>query len=224
MISFPIPTLADRQIDGQKLANEKLPSDTGIRWNRGMPRSADEVVLELNAHHVAFKAFIASRVGSGTDAEDILQNGLAKAFRVADTLHDDGKALPWFYQLLRNAIIDHHRARGSSIRRDTAFGELLTALEETVEPPVGWEAQLCGCLEGVIGNLPSPQNELLRRVDLQGESVQIAAEALDITPNHASVILHRARKNLRARLETFCGDCAETACLDCDCTNSDPDL
>ncbi len=189
-----------------------------------MPRSADEVILELNAHRVAFKAFIASRVGSSTDAEDILQNGLAKAFRVADTLHDDGKALPWFYQLLRNAIIDHHRSRGSSIRRDTAFGELLTALEETVEPPVGWEPQLCACLDGVIGTLPPQQAELLRRVDLNGESVRIASQVLDLTPNHASVMLHRARGSLRARLETFCGDCANSACLDCDCTDSAPEL
>lgn len=178
----------------------------------------------LIAQRTAFKAFLTSRVGSASDAEDILQNGLAKAVRSAATLHDPGKAQAWFYQLLRNAIIDHHRSRGSAMRRDAAFGELLTALKETAEAPAGWEAQLCGCLEGVIDTLPSPQNELLRRVDLQGQSVQIAAGALDITPNHASVILHRARKNLRARLETFCGDCAETACLDCDCTNSDPDL
>lgn len=72
-------------------------------------------------------------------------------------------------------------------------------------------------------NTLKPQHAaLLRRVDLNGESVQDAAKALKMTANNASVILHRARKELRTRLEAFCGACADGACLDCDCGPDGP--
>ena len=102
-----------------------------------------------------------------------------------------------------------------SARPSAALGEDIAAA------PPGWEAQLCTCLGGVVDTLKPQQAELLRRVDLDGEYVQAAAKALGLMPNNASVTLHRARKELRARLEVFCGDCADGACLDCDCAESD---
>jgi RNA polymerase sigma-70 factor (ECF subfamily) len=184
-----------------------------------MARRPDQLATELNTHRSAFKAFLAARVGSEEEAEDILQNGLLKALQRAGEVQDDAKLTAWFYQLLRNAVVDHYRARGSIRRRDDALGKTLAALEENVvAAPKGWEPQLCGCLGGVVETLKPQHADLLRRVDLNGESVRAAAKALKITANNASVTLHRARKELRIRLETFCGDCANGACLDCDCT------
>lgn len=188
----------------------------------GMARRPDQLATELNTHRSAFKAFLAARVGSEEEAEDILQNGLLKALQRAGELQDDAKLTAWFYQLLRNAVVDHYRARGSTRRRHDVLGKTLAALEEdVVAAPKGWEPQLCGCLGGVVETLKPQHAELLRRVDLNGESVQAAAKTLKMTANNASVTLHRARKELRTRLETFCGDCANGACLDCDCAERD---
>lgn len=187
-----------------------------------MARRPDQLAAELNTHRNAFKAFLAARVGSEAEAEDILQNGLLKALKHADEVQDDAKLTAWFYQLLRNAVVDHYRSRGSARRRHDGLGEMIAALgEDIADAPKGWEPQLCGCLGGVVDTLKRQHAELLRRVDLNGESVQAAAKALKMTPNSASVTLHRARKDLRARLETFCGDCAEGSCLDCDCAERD---
>jgi RNA polymerase sigma-70 factor (ECF subfamily) len=183
-----------------------------------MSRRPEQLAAELNAHRNAFKAFLTARVGSEAEAEDILQNGLLKALQRAGELQDDAKLTAWFYQLLRNAVVDHYRARGSARRRHDVLGETIAALgEDIAAAPQGWEPQLCGCLGGVVDTLAPKHAELLRRVDLNGESVQDAARALKMTANNASVTLHRARKELRAKLETFCGDCADGACLDCDC-------
>jgi RNA polymerase sigma-70 factor (ECF subfamily) len=183
---------------------------------------ADQLATQLNAHRSAFKAFLAARVGSEAEADDILQNGLLKALQRAGELQDDAKLTAWFYQLLRNAVVDHYRARGSIRRRHEALGETLAALgEDIAAAPKGWEPQLCACLGGVVDTLKPQHAELLRRVDLNGESVQDAARAMKMTANNASVTLHRARKDLRARLETFCGDCSDAACLDCDCAERD---
>jgi len=187
-----------------------------------MARTADQLAVELNSHRGAFKAFLAARVGSEAEAEDLLQDGLLKALRHADSLHDDTRLTAWFYQLLRNAVVDHYRSRGSSRRRHDVLGETIAALGEDVAAAPDWEAHVCTCLAGVVDTLKPQHAELLRRVDLNGESVQDAARALKMTPNNASVTLHRARKDLRARLETFCGECADGACLDCDCAERDP--
>lgn len=187
-----------------------------------MARRPEQLAAELNAHRSAFKAFLAARVGSEAEAEDLLQSGLLKALKRAGELQDDAKLTAWFYQLLRNSLIDHYRARDSARRRHDALGEMIAGLgEDIVAAPKGWNAQVCGCLGGVMATLKPQYAELLRRVDLNGESVQTVAKALKMTPNNASVALHRARKDLRARLETFCGDCSDGACLDCDCAERD---
>ncbi len=181
------------------------------------PRSPAELAVALQARRAEFKAFLAARVGGEAEAEDILQAGLLKALRSGHELRDQEKATAWFYRLLRRAVIDHYRARGSERRRTEALGGLVTALEEDRAEAAAFATGACGCLDGVVATLPHPRAELLRRVDFQGESVHSAAAALGLTANHASVTLHRARRDLRARLEAFCGDCTEGACLDCDC-------
>lgn len=186
-----------------------------------MARPTDQLAAELNAHRGAFKAFLAARLGDDAEAEDLLQHGLLKAIRSAASVQDETRLDAWFYQLLRNALVDHYRSRGSARRRESQLADLVAALgEDVAPPPEAWRAQICACLGGVVDTLRPAHAELLRRVDLGGEAVQHVARSLNLTANNASVILHRARKELRARLEQFCGDCADGACLDCDCADS----
>jgi len=183
-----------------------------------MKARPDQLAAALNEHREAFKAFLVARVGSEAEAEDILQDGLVKALRHAGELQDDANLAAWFYQLLRNAVIDHYRSRGSRRRREDVLGRTIAALgEDVTAAPKAWDAQICACLGSVVQTLKPRQAELLRRVDLDGESVQAAARAMKLTPNNASVTLHRARLELRQKLQAFCGACADGACLDCDC-------
>ncbi|MDP3073737.1 MAG: sigma-70 family RNA polymerase sigma factor [Opitutaceae bacterium] len=178
-----------------------------------MPDSAPaaDLTAKLLAHRHAFKAFVASRIGNAADAEDLLQNGLVKALHRADEVKDGEKAVAWFYQLLRNVIIDHVRSRNAATKRDDAWASNAVALADDAEA----EREICACFEKMLPALKPTHAELLRRVELQGEPVAKAATALGMTPNHASVTLHRARGELRAKLMDFCGDCR---CLDhCEC-------
>lgn len=165
----------------------------------------------LLQHRAAFKAFLAARVGNLADAEDLLQNGLVKALERGGEIREGEKAVAWFYQVLRNVLIDHLRSRQAAARRDEAWAGSMPSLEGD---PVA-ERQICACFEKMLPAMKPVQAELLRRVELQGEPVAAAAAALGLTANHASVTLHRARADLRKRLIDFCGDCA---CLDdCGC-------
>lgn len=179
-----------------------------------MPQpSTPEVASALLAHRAAFKAFLVSRVDNPADAEDLLQHGLIKALQRADELKDGEKSIAWFYRILRHVIIDHARSRGAARERDHAWATDPITLADDADA----ERTLCGCFEGLLPSLKPTHAELLRRVDLQGQSVSATAIALGLTANNASVTLHRARAELRKKLQEFCGSCADGACLDCDC-------
>ena len=165
----------------------------------------------LLAHRHVFKTFLTSRVGNEADAEDLLQNGLVKAMERSGEIKDGEKAVAWFYQVLRNVLIDHVRSRSAAARRDDAWASSAATLADDHEA----ERQICACFEKMLPGLKPAQAELIRRVELKGEPVAKVAIALGMTPNNASVTLHRARAELRTKLMDFCGDCA---CLDnCEC-------
>ena len=159
-----------------------------------------------------FRAFLVSRLGNAADADDVLQNGLIKALRNASELRDGQKVTAWFYQVLRNAIVDHIRSKRAREERDDAW-----ATDQLVVPDDEIEKAACRCVETLIDELKPREAELLRKVELRNEAVSDAARSSGLSANNASVTLHRARKKLRERLQAFCGDCAAGACLDCTC-------
>lgn len=172
-------------------------------------------VAPLLAQRSQFRAFLVSRLGNEADADDVLQNGLLKAMRSAGDVEDAGKLTAWFYRLLRNALIDHVRSRSAGGRRAEAWMADAVARDEEAERSV------CACFEQLLPQMKQRDAELLRRVELDGETVASVARSLGISPGAASVALHRARATLRQRLEAFCGDCAQGACLDCDCAKTE---
>src|SRR5512145_1919584 len=85
---------------------------------RMMSESADPAVVDrLVASHREFLGFLEKRVGDRAVAEDLLQQAFVRGLDRLGDLRDDESAVAWFYRLLRNAVIDHHRRRASSGRR-----------------------------------------------------------------------------------------------------------
>jgi DNA-directed RNA polymerase specialized sigma24 family protein len=76
------------------------------------------VVVRLVENHRRFLSFVQKRVGN---AEEILQDALAKGVARAGEIRDEERAVAWFYRLLRNAVIDHWRARDVEARGAEAF-------------------------------------------------------------------------------------------------------
>ena len=71
-----------------------------------------EVVRALVDNHREFLAFLERRVGSRALAEDILQDAFVRGAREARrACASEESAVAWFYRVLRNAVIDHHRRR-----------------------------------------------------------------------------------------------------------------
>jgi RNA polymerase sigma-70 factor (ECF subfamily) len=174
------------------------------------PSLPRELLVLLAEQRPAFLGFVRKRVRSGADAEDLLQQALLKATEKLDSIRDGERVAAWFYRVLRTTIADHHAAWA---RRESRL-ELL-AREASEAPPA--EAAVCGCSLGVLDTLHAEYGEMLRRVDVDEESLGEVARSLAITPNNAKVRLHRARKALRAALLSYCGTDSTHACASCAC-------
>jgi RNA polymerase sigma factor (sigma-70 family) len=176
---------------------------------------APDVLRLLLDNHARFLGFLERRVGSRDEAEDILQEAFVHSIGRTDALRSHESATAWFYRVLRNALIDHHRREGT---RSRAFLQLAAeAEEETAAPDQELEAVACACIMALVDTLKPEYGAALRRVDLDGLSVRGFAEETGITPGNAGVRLHRAREALRRQLARSCGTCLAHGCLDCRC-------
>jgi RNA polymerase sigma-70 factor (ECF subfamily) len=173
---------------------------------------------ELVDHHRKFLAFIEKRVGDRALAEDILQDAFVKSLEKQDELRDGSSAVAWFYQLLRNSIIDQYRRRAT---RSKALEALAVELKDAVEPPPELRGAICGCVSEIAATLKPEYAEAIRRVDVEEMPVQAFASETGITANNAAVRVFRAREALRKQVKAACGTCAEHGCLECACKRSD---
>lgn len=178
------------------------------------PRSSGAIAEALMADRRRFVAFLARRVGSRDIAEEILQGALLKSIEKGALVRDHERVVPWFYQLLRNSVVDHYRRQGAQARalKSIALGQ---GPEQGLDPHL--EEAVCECVKGVVNSLKPEYADVLRRVDLEETSAADFAVEAGITSNNVGVRLHRARAALRKRLQEFCGACTEHGCLNCTC-------
>jgi RNA polymerase sigma-70 factor (ECF subfamily) len=170
--------------------------------------STDALLQHLNA----FVGFARSRTGDPELAADLVQECLLKAMRADHVPDDDEGIVTWFYRVLRHAIIDAHRRRET---RDRTLKKLALQWPESLEPDD--EKNLCQCVMKLLPTLPEGDAELLRRIDLEGESPTDIALARNERVNTLNVRLLRARRKLREQVERTCRTCSTHGCLDCDC-------
>ena len=176
-----------------------------------------EVARTLVDNHREFLAFLQKRVGDRALAEDILQEAFVRGLDKLGTLEQDESATAWFYRILRNAVIDHHRRRASADRRLDAFA---AELERYVEPEAEVRGAVCRCVGELAGTLKAEYADALRRVEIDGVAVKDYAAEAGISSNNAAVRVFRAREALRKQVTRSCGTCADHGCLDCTCDKS----
>jgi RNA polymerase sigma-70 factor, ECF subfamily len=160
----------------------------------------------------AFLGFVRARVEDEATAEDILQSSYVKAMERGEQLESDEKVAAWFYRILRNAVVDYYRRRGT---RERAAADLERMWPEVMGPEA--ERQLCECVLKAAEGLKPEYASALRALELEEMPVAEFAAGSGITPGNASVRLLRARKALKEAVVKTCGACAEHQCVDCHC-------
>jgi RNA polymerase sigma-70 factor (ECF subfamily) len=183
-----------------------------------IPASLDTLMQRLLAEESAFRAFLRKRLSDDALAEDLLQQSLVKAVERGHELHNHDSAVSWFYRILRNALVDYYRSHAADRRKvEGLLDELVASGEDKMPGLDEVRPALCACLAPLVSQLRPAYADLIRRIDLEGESPAALARELNITPNNLTVRLHRARQALRATLEDTCGICTKHGCLNCTC-------
>jgi RNA polymerase sigma-70 factor (ECF subfamily) len=159
----------------------------------------------------ALLAFLERRLGSRADAEEVLQAAYARALERGVPEGDDG-VVPWFYRVLRNALVDRARRLDAERR---SLERLARELDEGTAPEL--RDTVCACMHDLLPALKPEYADVVRAVDLDGRSLGDVAAERRITVNNATVRLHRARQALKAQLLRACGACAAHGCLECRC-------
>ena len=184
-----------------------------------MPPPHDEVqdalATTLLSNLAAFQAFARRRLGDEQLAADAVQESLLRALKSDHKVSDDDNVVAWFYRILRNVLTDLHRRRAVQSRGLDRYATDAAIARELDDPEV--EQAACACFRELLPTLRPDYARALQLSDLDGRPAKTVAEQLGISKNNLKVRLHRARRQLRERLEQTCKMCATHGCLDCTC-------
>lgn len=176
------------------------------------PTDQPSPIEALVANRDRFLAFLERRVGSREAAEEVLQEAFVRGVGRSHQVRDEESAVAWFFRVMRNAVVDRYR------REHLNPSTLGDAAEQIAEPlDADLERVACTCIQGLLPLLNAEYAELIRRVDLGGESIGRIAAERGVAAGSARVRLHRARAALRREVDRTCRVCAAHGCLDCTC-------
>lgn len=151
------------------------------------------------------RPFVARRLRSEADVDDVVQDVLLRMHRGLAELRDDDSFGGWTYQIARSAIADHLRAAAKQ-------GSLAEGLERE-EIPDGQDEDtsardvLAASLGPFIAALPHPYREALVLAELKGLSQKQAAEMVGTSLSGMKSRIQRGRRLIRKSL----GDCCRIA-------------
>jgi len=120
-------------------------------------------------------------------------------------VREPDKVAAWLFRVAHNLCIDQLRARQAS-RVDQA-ADVETARAARVEACAQSElerGEVSACVRSKVDQLPETDRSIILLCDIAGLSQEEIAHVLGIGVGAVKVRLHRARKKLRAVLESDC--------------------
>jgi RNA polymerase sigma-70 factor (ECF subfamily) len=148
------------------------------------------------------RPFVARRIPSPADADDVLQEVLLRMHRGLDGLADGERFGAWVYQIARNAIADHLRRPVRQVL--TADGEVPELCADTPEDELALETEVAEYLTTLLPLLPAAHREAMVLVEIEGVSQIDAAHRLGISVSGMKSRVQRGRAKLRELLEERC--------------------
>lgn len=188
-----------------------MTEDTKTVASPGESEKGNCALELLLAYRKKYLNFLAGRLHSRELAEETLQIVTLKVIERGSQLRSGEKAEVWLYRVLRNALTDHYRMK---VRSGIAADRDLSTLEIAASAST---PNLCSCAMNELSQLKPEYADVLRAVEMDGNSVLNYASEHAISANAVSVRLHRARKSLHKRIVNSCGSCAGAGCFDCSC-------
>ena len=163
------------------------------------PRAFEELVIAYQ--HRVFGVAL-RMLGSRAEAEEIAQEVFLRAHGAVAEFRGEARLGTWLYAIAsrlclnRLASPDRRVARGDAALADVAACTLDAAAAAE-------RAELDAALHAAIAELPENRRLVLVLRDVEGLSYEQIADALALDPGTVRSRLHRARMQLKEKLERF---------------------
>jgi len=149
-------------------------------------------------------------VQNAEDAEDIAQEVFLQVYQSINSFKGDSKFSTWLYRITVTKSLDHERKKKRKKRFafvKSIFGE---ENEVVVNPPDFHHPgvtldnkESAAVLFKAISELPENQRIAFTLNKVEGLSYQEVSEVMDATVSSVESLMHRAKNNLRKKLEDY---------------------
>lgn len=142
-------------------------------------------------------SFVRRRVSHDESVADLVQGIFLKLQENQDKIKDEDLMVPWLYRVARNHIIDFYRKKK----------EPPPAFDVTLEEPAPEDdvfQEVSSWLGLFIKAMSESDQEILKRIEIEGQTQKEAAKALGIKGDAAKARHQRAKKRLKENLEKCC--------------------
>jgi len=182
-----IENMADLQNDFKLLTNEQLAARVQI----GCRDSFDELTLRLNSKLLSF---LLARTGKPEDAEDLVQETFAKAYKNIEKFNNKWKFTTWIFTLAVRLANSHYRKKKNVCNlEDIGDFEIKTdGPEKILVNQQQWENMWLLAKS----NLSTNQYESLWLKYAEDMPIKDIAKILGKSKINVKVILFRARSNM----------------------------
>jgi RNA polymerase sigma-70 factor (ECF subfamily) len=191
-------------LSGGGLKSEQLSDEELVALVRTGNGSVFEILMRR--YNQRLYRCVLSIVHKESDAEDIVQEALVRAYTHLDQFEGKAKFSTW---LTKIAIYEAYarmrdQNREEELNRSTVDVERVRSDGNTPEQSV-YSQELKSLLERVIKQLPPSYSSVFMLRDIEQLSTAEVAECLGISEQNVKVRLHRARLVLRKAIQSEAG-------------------
>ena len=169
------------------------------RLRAGETAAFEELVITYQ--HRVFGVAV-RMLGNAAEAQEVAQEAFLRAHRALADFRGDAKLSTWLYAITSRLCLNRLAKGERRLRRQGE--ETLLRLAGGERPDVAVErGELEAALQRAIAELPEERRIVVVLRDLEGLSYEEIAEVLDLELGTVRSRLHRARADLKDKLERF---------------------
>ncbi len=179
---------------------EKARDDRLVDRLRAGDAQAFEALVIAYQHRIFGVAH--RMLGNAAEAEEIAQEVFIRVHRSIAQFRGDARLSTWLYAITSRLCLNRLASADRRLRRDDADA-LDRAPAEGDAAALVERSEVATALREAIAGLPEERRIVVVLRDLEGLSYEEISEALDLEPGTVRSRLHRARLDLKAKLERF---------------------
>lgn len=148
------------------------------------------------------RPYLARRVASPADVDDLLQDVFVRMQQGLASLRDDERFGGWVYRIANSALVDRARQRARAPVVSAEVGNEPDAATDSADEQL--QSDLGECVALFVGRLPSPYREAITLTELEGLAQKEAADMLGISLSGMKSRVQRGRDKVRHMFEECC--------------------